>query len=77
MGRVAKPRPFIIREALTRMGITFDGPRGYKTKHRIYDRTTGNFKASGWMVAVVDGPGKETRLAIPDEYFPVFYQGRL
>ena len=77
MPRVPVPKPFIIREALTRIGITFDGSRGYIARHRIYDRTSGNFKASGWMVGVRDATGAEIRIAIPDEYFPVYYQGTL
>ena len=77
MGRVPKPRPWTVGEAIKRMGITFDGPRGYRALHRIYDRTSGNFKASGWMVRVLKGDGSSVELALPDEAFPQYYQGRL
>ena len=77
MGRVVEPRPFTIAEAIRRQGINIQNARGYRVLNRLYDRTTGNFKAMGWLVAVRVGNVGDVVLGLPNEAFPEFYQGRL
>ena len=55
MPRAKHPKPYEIKEGLRRQGFRTPNDGRYiraEVLQRIYDRTTGNFKAAGWVVRV-------------------------
>ena len=80
MPRVAKPAPFHIMQAIKEMGISFNQARGFAATRRLYDRSSGNFKAYGWECRVtylIGGKVATATLGVADHFFPATYQAKL
>lgn len=80
MPRVAKPAPFHIMQAIKEMGISFNQPRGYAATRRLYDRSSGNFKAYGWecrITYLIGGKVATATVGVADHFFPATYQAKL
>ena len=77
MARVKPPAPYHIAQALRGLGLTFEQGAGFRHGARLYDRTTGNFKAVGWQVIVRLASGVEVQFALFDHHLPHSYQATL
>jgi hypothetical protein len=91
MARAKHPKPYQIAVGLSRQGwsATADWDViGKRVVSRLYDRSSGNFKAVGWIVEVtyrkVDDWGNDmglglrtARVPLMDEFIPNYVQSSL
>lgn len=76
MPRATIPHPIDLREALIEMGIDISNMIGIKALRRIYDRETGNFKATGWLCQITFLTDEPIEIGIPDRFIRFMVQSR-
>ena len=71
MTRARIPSPAALVDALSKMGVEIANMTGIYADRRIYDRSTGNFKAMGWLCeattfSMAEGRYGTVYIGIPD-----------